>query len=124
MSIFNPTFFETYTSYLSSLTDNSASVSNSLLVALLQLNTLLIKHLFNSIQPYTGILNSFGWKLNNHKDGSVVAYSLLFMCQYMNFSANKDLTSRLFITIVHLYNNPQMSVIYRASQLLAKRIFI
>ena len=57
-------------------------------------------------------------------DDSVFAYALLFLCQFLNYQNNKDLTTVLFVNIIHSYNNKNLNIIYRASNLLEKRIFL
>lgn len=71
--------------------------------------------------PYITALSSFSWNLYSSNDSCVVAYALLFLCQFLNLKSNQDGVTRLFINIIHLYNNPHSSIIYRASNLLEKR---
>lgn len=118
--VFIPSFFDDYVAYFSTLKQENCSTS--LLVAILQLNTLLIKYLNSFSSSFVNKSFIFGKEMYRVSDDSVFAYALLFLCQYLNYQNNKDLTTVLFVNIIHSYNNKNLNIIYRASNLLEKRI--
>lgn len=63
-------------------------------------------------------LFSFAWNLYLGTDDGLISYSLLFLCQFVKEYKMDGLVSRLFLNIIHFYNNPNINVIYKASGLL------
>ena len=52
--------------------------------------------------------------------GVVTAYSLLYLGQEAVSYGSADDAMRLYLNIIHLYNNSHIDVIYQAANLLAK----
>lgn len=110
------------TEYLPSVQSRTASVHKDLLLALLQFNSLLIKHIPSQIAPYRNKFNAFAVELYVAPCDELVAWSLFFQCQYLvAYEYTGVQIVKLFINIIHLYSNRCRDVIYRASALLAKR---
>lgn len=118
-NVFDSACFNDYISvFLPSLHAASAS-STPFLIALLKLNTLLVKYCSALISPSAkNTLFSFAWNLYLGTDDGLISYSLLFLCQFVKEYKMDGLVSRLFLNIIHFYNNPNINVIYKASGLL------
>lgn len=116
-------FLEAYiTQYLQSVQARAAGVHKDLLIALLQLNALLIKHLASRISPYRKLFNAFAIHLYSSACDDVVAWSLFFQCQFLvAYQYNGVQIIKLFINIIHLYANRARDVVYRAAALLSAR---
>ena len=116
-------FLEAYiTQYLQSVQTRAAGVHKDLLIALLQLNALLIKHLASRISPYRKLFNAFAIHLYSSACDDVVAWSLFFQCQFLvAYQYNGVQIIKLFINIIHLYANRARDVVYRAAALLSAR---
>ena len=116
-------FLESYiTQYLQSLQPHASAVHKDLLIALLQLNALLIKHLSSRISPYRKVFNAFAIHLYTFAYDDVVAWSLYFQCQFLvAYQYNGVQIIKLFINIIHLYSNRSRDVIYHAASLLSAR---
>ena len=116
-------FLEAYiTQYLQSVQTRAAGVHKDLLIALLQLNALLIKHLASRISPYRKLFNAFAIHLYSSSCDDVVAWSLFFQCQFLvAYQYNGVQIIKLFINIIHLYANRARDVVYRAAALLSAR---
>ena len=116
-------FLEAYiTQYLQSVQARAAGVHKDLLIALLQLNALLIKHLASRISPYRKLFNAFAIHLYSSSCDDVVAWSLFFQCQFLvAYKYNGVQIIKLFINIIHLYANRSRDVVYRAAALLSAR---
>ena len=109
-NVFNSSCFVDYISvFLPSLTPTAPTASTSFIIALLKLNTLLAKT----------TLSSFAWNLYRSADDGLISYSLLFLCQFVKEYKVEGLVSRLFLNIIHFYNNAHIDVIYKASGLLS-----
>ena len=116
-----PPVVEGYTHYLSIL-DTANPNSTPLFVSLLKLNTVLIENLTDQFYSYRQSLFTFAWRLYQGDNDQQVAYALLFICQFVKQYKVDNLVNRLYINIIHLYNNAYLSVVYRASQLLSDRL--
>ena len=116
-------FLEAYiTQYLQSVQARATGVHKDLLIALLQLNALLIKHLASRISPYRKLFNAFAIHLYSSACDDVVAWSLFFQCQFLvAYQYNGVQIIKLFINIIHLYANRARDVVYRAAALLSAR---
>lgn len=120
--VFTPSFIDSYFNYLPSLTPKTPYSSPAFLVALLKLNTVCIQYLSEFLTSYRSILFSFAWDLYRGTNDLQVAYSLLFLCQFVKVYQTDDLVTRLYLNIIHLFNNPYIDIIYRASQILSSRL--
>ena len=114
--------------YLPSITSKHPTLLPDLLGALLQLNTLLVKHVkevtaaedAKEVASYRSSLFRFAWDLYETTDDSLTGWALLFLCQFIDsYGTSARLTTRIFCNILHLFKLPNMSVVYRAVSLLA-----
>ena len=120
-NVFNSSCFVDYISvFLPSLTPTAPTASTSFIIALLKLNTLLVKYCSTLIDASAKTtLFSFAWNLYRSADDGLISYSLLFLCQFVKEYKVVGLVSRLFLNIIHFYNNAHIDVIYKASGLLS-----
>ena len=106
-------------SYLSSIDTKQPTLSTELLVGLLRFNTLLIKHLTEYVSPRRNTLFAFAWDLYQSTDDTLLSWSLLFLCQFINScQISSNFTIKIFFNILHLYKNSHSDIIYRAASLL------
>ena len=134
---FTSTFIYQYICLLDSLLANSTilSLSPDYITAILRLNTLLVQYLSDLLQQTTtqyehdlntksckSILHSFATTIygSGTVKGVVTAYSLLYLGQEAVTYGKADDAMRLYLNIIHLYNNSHIDVIYQAAQVLAK----
>ena len=122
--VFTPDILTSYCQYLLPLATKSSTTPTYLLIAILQLNTVVLQHLFPILsEENVRILYELGDALLDTKDSTLSAYVVQFLCQYVNFVKQNELVMRLFVIIIHMYNNPKEAVVSRASYLLEKRMF-
>ena len=121
--VFTPSFIDSYVNYLPTLTPKTPFSSPTYLVALLKLNTVCIQYLSDHLMSYRSILFSFAWDLYRGTNDLQVAYALLFLCQFVKVYQTDDLVTRLYLNIIHLFNNPYLDIIYRASQIFMSYMF-
>lgn len=121
--VFSDTFLTTYIQqYLPSLNPKRPTVSKFLLIALLKLNSVLIRYLWQRFGPLRKTIVLFAQDLYDSVDDDVVSYALLFLCQYCNSCEKEEYPRVLLLNIIHLYKNQNKEVIYQASELLRERI--
>ena len=117
-------FLENYlTVYIPSIDTKQIEGKTHFIVALLQFNTLLIKHLSNEVLSVcsvnTNYLYEFAWSLYKSGEDLVVSWSLLYLCQHANsYPVSPRFAASLFINSLHLYRNAHITVIYRSIRLL------
>ena len=117
--IFSEAFLNGYVKeYLSSVIQSDATISKYLLVAILKLNIVLFRHLYKQLGDYDQEMKAFADHLYTSVDDRVVSYSLLFLCQHCNCCNEQDQAQRLFLNMIHLYDNRCQDVIMKASGLL------
>ena len=121
--VFTPALIDAYVNYLPTLTPKTPYSSPAYLVSLLKLNTVCIQYLGEYLTPYRSTVFSFAWDLYRGTNDLQVAYALLFLCQFVKVYQTDDLVTRLYLNIIHLFNNPYLDIIYRASQILSSRFY-
>ena len=120
--IFSDTFLDAYVhGYLNFVMQSSATISKYLLVAILQLNIVLFRHLYKQLGDYGKEMKAFANHLYSSVDDRVVSYSLLFLCQYCRCCDARDQAYRLLLNTIHLCDNHCQDVIMKASELLKER---
>lgn len=115
--------------YLPSITSKNPTQLPGLLGALLQFNTLLVKHVkevtvsagnAKEVSSYRSSLFRFAWDLYEMTDETLTGWALLFLCQFIDsYGTSARLTIRIFCNVLHLFNLPNLPIVYRAVSQLA-----